>query len=186
MLQLKFFLLTIPLLFIRCDGLNEYTTYPCRFVFNMNTHANSAALRSTVGGTGIFCKVSKTYKGGANYYHFETNQGLSDDVIFTAEDEKTTVALGMKDAIWFGFGNLDIPATFYAYDNQCPNCFDPNAIPQKSRPLTVNSAGLATCSTCRRTYNMNTGGNITSGDAGDKLTRYHASYSSAGVVSVTN
>lgn len=168
------------------DTQSEYSTYPCRFVFNMNTHANSAALRSAVGSTGIFCKVTKTLKGGASYYHFETNQGLSDDVIFTAEDTRTTVSLGMNKAIWFGYGNLDVPAVFYGYDNECPNCFDPNGVPVKSRPLTVSSAGIATCSTCRRTYNMNTGGNIVSGDAGNKLTRYHASYSAAGVVTVTN
>jgi len=178
--------MAIAALFTGCDAQNEYATYPCRFVFNMNTHANSAALRSAVSSTGIFCKVSKTFKGGANYYHFETNQGLSDDVIFTAEDEKTTVSLGMNGAIWCGYGNLDIPAVFYGYDAQCPNCFDPNAIPKKSRPLSVSSAGIAKCSSCSREYNMNTGGNIVSGEAGNKLTRYHASYSSAGVVTVTN
>lgn len=169
-----------------CDAQSEYTTYPCRFVFNMNTHGNSAALRSTVGSTGIFCKVSKTQKSGASYYHFQTNQSLSDDVIFTAEDTRTTVLLGMNNGIWVGFGNLDVPATFYGYDAECPNCFDPNAVPIKSKALSVNTSGIAKCSSCGREYNMNTGGNIVSGDAGVKLTRYHASYSTAGIVTVTN
>lgn len=170
-----------------CTGIeSEYSTYPCRFVFNTTTHANSSALQSAVGGTGIFCKVSKETRSGANYYHFVTNQGLDDYVIFTAVDERTTVSLGMNNGIYFGYGNLDFPAVFYGYDAQCPNCFDPNAVPVKNYPLSVNTAGIASCGTCGRTYNMNTGGNIVSGDAGDKLTRYHASYSTAGVVSITN
>lgn len=168
------------------DTMTEYSTYPCRFVFNISTHGHSAALQSAVGATGIFCKVTKTYKGGANYYSFSTNQSLSDEVIFTAEDTRTTVALGMNNAIWFGYGNLDSPAVFYAYDGECPNCFDPNAIPVRSKPLSVSYAGIATCSTCHREYNMNTGGNIVNGDKGEKLTRYHATYSAAGIVAVTN
>ena len=36
------------------DTMSEYSTYPCRFVFNTATHGHSAALNSAVGGTGIF------------------------------------------------------------------------------------------------------------------------------------
>ena len=66
------------------DTMSEYSTYPCRFVFNTATHAHSAALGSAVGGTGIFCKVTTVIKGGARYYRFTTNQNMTDDVIFTA------------------------------------------------------------------------------------------------------
>ena len=68
------------------DTMSEYSTYPCRFVFNTATHGHSAALNSAVGGTGIFCKVTTVIKGGAQYYRFSTNQNMTDDVIFTAED----------------------------------------------------------------------------------------------------
>ena len=122
------------------DTMSEYSTYPCRFVFNTATHAHSAAL---------------------------------DDVIFTAEDERVSVLLGMNNAIWFGYGNLDIPPVFYAYDAECPNCFNPNMVPVRSHPLSVASTGIATCGTCHREYNMNTGGNIVKGDKGSPLTRYN-------------
>ena len=166
---------------------SEYSTYPCRFVFNMSQHANSAALRSTVGSTGIFCKVTRTMSNQAQYYSFATNQGLSDKVILNDIDRQTTIQLGMNNAIYIGYGNLDNPPVFYAYDGECPNCFDPNAVPVKSRPLKVSSTGIASCAVCHRQYNMNTGGNITAGDKGKPLTRYHASYvSTTGIVAVTN
>lgn len=168
------------------DITSEYSSYPCRFVFNMNTHATSAALLSAVSSPGIFCKVSKVYKSGAYYYYFQTNQGLSDYVIFTSEDTRTTVSLGMNNAIYVGYGTTDYPSVFYGFDAECPNCFDPDAVPVRSKALSVSTAGIATCSTCQRTYDMNNGGIVASGDDGDKLTRYHASYSAAGIVSVTN
>ena len=58
------------------DTMSEYSTYPCRFVFNTATHAHSAALGSAVGGTGIFCKVTTVIKGGARHYRFTTNSGV--------------------------------------------------------------------------------------------------------------
>ena len=165
---------------------NEFSSYPCRFVFNTSRHGQSAALLSTVGGTGVFCKVSKTVRGGAQYYHFETNAGLTDDVIFTTEDQQSTVLLGLNGSIIIGYGNLDVPKTFYAYDTECPNCFSPDAIPLKSRPLKLTTAGMAVCDVCHRQYNLNTGGNVVGGDNGRKLTRYHASYQADGTVVVIN
>ena len=74
-----------------------------------------------------------------------------------------------------GFGNLDYPAKFYAYDKECPNCFDPNVLPVRSKPLTMSSNGLATCNVCHRQYNMNSDGIVVAGDSGKKMTRYRAS-----------
>lgn len=168
------------------DASPEYSKRHCRFVFNTATHAHSAALQSTLASTGIFCKVTKIIKGGAEHYHFATNQNLTDDVIFTAEDKRTTVLLGSNNGIYIGYGNLDIPPIFYCYDAECPNCFNPDVVPVKSYPLTVSPAGLARCASCKREYNMNTGGNIVKGDKGNKLIRYNASYNAAGVVVVSN
>ena len=72
---------------------NEYCSYPCRFVFNTQRHGQSAALMGATSGTGVFCKVTTTIRGGAQYYRFENNAGLTDNVIFTQEDKQTTVLL---------------------------------------------------------------------------------------------
>lgn len=178
------------LLLLSCAAESEYTTYPCRFVFNTDMHSHSGALTSATQqlSPGVFCKVTHVVKGGASYYRFTTNQGLTDDVPYTAIEERTTPQLGMNNAIVLGYGNLSSPATFYGYDGECPNCFSPDRVPVVSRPLTLTTDGRAVCASCHREYDLNNGGNITKGatsSADKKLTRYHASCLGT-VVSVTN
>ena len=172
-----------------CSGADDlFCRYPCRFVFNTNTHAHSAALMAAATGRGVFCTVTLTQHSGASYYAFSNNMGTSDEVIFTGEDQRTTVLLGLNGRIIVGYGNLDDPAVCYAYDGECPNCFSPDAIPVRSYPLSVTSAGMAVCATCRRQFNLNTGGNVVQGDNGRKLNRYRTGgYAAAtGVMSVLN
>lgn len=168
-----------------CTGDNTYSTYPCRFVFDTAQHASSGALLSAVNplSPGIFCKVSKVMKGGASYYRFVTTEGLTDDIIFTAVDQRTTVTLGMNNGLVFGYANLAATTTFYGYDTECPNCFDPDAVPVTAHTLAIRNTGIAVCPTCHREYNLNTGGNITKGDQGKGLTRYRAAYNGS-VISI--
>ena len=168
------------------DSESMYCRYPCRFVFNPATHASSAALLTTVGTPGTFCTVSRVTKCGASYYHFVTTDGISDDVIFTMEDQRSTVLIGLNNAIVFGYGNVDYPPVLYAYDMECPNCFDPEAIPVRSHQIRTAQTGMATCPTCHRQYNLNTGGNVVGGDPGKQLSRYRAHYAPGGVLSVIN
>ena len=168
------------------DADSLYCRYPCRFVFNTNTHSHSAALMAAATGRGVFCAITTTLHGGATYYAFNTNMGTSDEVIFTAEDQRSTVLLGLNNRIIVGNGNLDDPTTFYAYDGECPNCFSPEAIPVKSRPLPLTPAGLATCAVCHREYTLNGGGGGGSGNRGARLRRFHASWAADGVLAVVN
>lgn len=170
---------------VGCTGDSTFSTYPCRFVFDTTQHASSAALLSAVNSlsSGIFCKVTKVMKGGASYYRFTTTAGLSDDVIYTAVDQRITITIGMNNGLVFGYPSLMTDGQLYAYDTECPNCFDANAIPVTAHTLTLQSTGIAVCSTCHREYNLNTGGNITKGDKGKGLTRYHATYNGT-VVSI--
>lgn len=173
-----------------CSAESEYTTYPCRFIFNTEQHAHSAALTSATQqlSPGVFCKVSMVVSGGASYFRFATNQSLTDDVPYTAIETRSTPELGMNNGIILGYGNLSSPATFYGYDAQCPNCFSPNEVPVRNRPLSMTTDGRAVCANCKREYDMNNGGVISKGatsSADKKLTRYHA-YVNGSVVSVTN
>ena len=64
-------------------------------------------------------------------------------------------------------------------------CFNPNAIPMRSKPLSISSSGIATCNTCKRQYDLNNNGFISSGDDGKRLTRYRATSTGPfGVLSV--
>ncbi len=124
---------------------------------------------------GVFCLVQKTMSGTAEQFAFTNNQGLSSTANFTAKEQRLSLTFGMNNGVIVGFSNLDSPATFYAYDRECPNCFDPDAIPVRSKPLSMSSTGWATCSVCSRVYNLNNRGYIVEGDEGEPLTRYPAS-----------
>lgn len=170
--------LTILCLTACANASDEYCRRPCYVVIDNSTHLDgtlASALNSTAPG--VFCLIQKTQKGGANYYHCSNNQGISSDIQWTAVDQRVTSIVGMNNGIIVGFGNLDFPAIFYAYDRECPNCFDPDAIPVKSKPLTMDEQGHATCNVCHRVYDMNNRGYIISGESGEPMTRYPASTS---------
>ena len=154
----------------------EYSSRACYFVFDNSTHQDptlSTAMKAN--SKGIFCYVTKTVLNGATYLVFSNNNGSSSKSIANAIDLKRSIILGMNNGLIVGYGNLSDPATFYAYDSQCPNCFDPDALPVKNYLLKMGSNGIATCPTCKREYDMNNGGNISKGDSGNKMTRYRTS-----------
>ena len=184
MKRYTYYIIALLTLFTACgDADFEYSGYPCYFTFN-NSASQSPALASATnpGSPGIFCRI--TMSGGA-YFNFATNQGLSDRVPLTAIDKQREYRIGVYNdtGIIVGYGNLNNPATFYAYDSQCPNCFESSNPPRYQ--LTMHTDGTAECGSCHRKYDMNNGGLVVSGDAGDKLIRYHGS-TIGGVVSVIN
>ncbi|MCD8289798.1 MAG: hypothetical protein LUC26_07855 [Prevotella sp.] len=169
--------LTVAALLSSCsDALTEYSDYPCRVVVD-NSLFLDATLASAMNSVtpGVFCMIQKTMNGSAEQFSFSSNQGLSSSQVFTAKDQQMSLIFGMNNGIIVGYGNIDYPAVFYAYDRECPNCFDPNAIPVRSKPLTMETNGHATCAVCGRVYDMNNRGYVISGDNGDPLTRYPAS-----------
>jgi len=158
------------------DAENEYTSLTCYFVFDNSVHQDATLATSMNNNApGIFCYATKSMKSGATYFDFSNNQGASSSAIANAIDQRRTMILGQNNGIIIGFGNADYPSTFYVYDAECPNCFDPNALPVRSHRLSMSSDGIATCKTCSRKYNLNAGGYISEGEQGNKLTRYRAS-----------
>lgn len=161
--------------FLSC-GKAEYefnTTIPCYFIYDNSTHQDptlASALNQSAPGT--FCYISQSSKSGASYVNFSTNQGLSSSQAKTALDNKYTYELGLNNGIIVGYGNLNSPATLYAYDHQCPNCADASSAYSPKYPLTMTTDGKAKCSKCGRTYDMNNGGVISDGESGNKMTRY--------------
>lgn len=161
-------------LFVACgDVESEFSTAPCALYFDNQTHNDFTLADAMTPLLGIFVTITTTSKSGAQYFVFTNNQGHSSQVVFDAKDKQRQQAgqliLGLNGAIIVGYGFSE---TFYAYDRECPNCFDSNALPLRSYPLKVNSAGIASCSHCHRTYDLNNGGIIASGSGGKKMTRY--------------
>ena len=158
-----------------------YSNYSCNLTIDNSKHLDHT-LNSAMNpnSKGIFCKISHKISSGALYFIFKNNQGLASESIFNAIDQRLQAQrhLGMNNGVIVGYGNPSDPAPFYAYDAECPNCFDHNAIPMKSYPLNMNGNGIATCAKCMRQYNMNTGGNCIN-NTGKGLTRYRATTTGA-------
>ncbi len=183
----KILILALSVLLCACEGAqNEFTIGECYVVIDNSVHQDptlASAMNSMAPG--IFCRIKQTMKGGAVYYVFASNMGGSSESVLNALDQRRSVMLGYNNGIIVGFGSMDVPPVFYAYDDECPNCFDPEVLPMRSKKLTLNSSGMAECAVCHRQYNMNTGGNIVSGDGGKKMTRYRGMTTGAfGVLSV--
>jgi len=163
----------------------EFSSYHAYFVFDNSVHQDatlSTAMNSL--SPGIFVHITTA---GSSHFAFENNQGLSSKQVVNAIDERRTTALGIynESGIIVGFGNLSSPAVFYCYDAQCPNCYAETSLPRYT--LSMTTTGLAKCSRCGRSYDMNNGGIVSSGEGGNKLIRYRATTSGPlGVLSVVN
>lgn len=158
-----------------------YSNYHCNLTIDNSTHQDPT-LGSAMNALspGVFCKIGFDSKGSDKFV-FTNNQGQSTTSPFNAIDERleSQLHIGLNQAVYVGYGNLDNPAQFYAYDAECPNCFSASALPLRSYPISVSQTGIATCSRCKRTYNMNTGGNVVSGETGKNLTLYRATTTGA-------
>lgn len=155
-----------------------YTNFRCNLYIDNATHQD-ATLASAMNpmSPGVFCKIS--YSPSTRSYVFSSNQGQNSSSVFNAIDTQrgNEGKIGMNNGLIVGYGNLSVSTSgayqFFAYDAQCPNCFDYNTIPLRNYPLTMTSAGIAVCANCKRQYNMNTGGNCTNNN-GKGLTQYRA------------
>lgn len=173
-------------------GSDDYTYSSLRLgLFIDNSTHQDATLASAMNpaSPGVFCRIS--YSASNRSYAFSSNQGQSSTSVFNAQDTQrgNSSRIGMNNGVIVGYGNLSTSETggysFFAYDAQCPNCFDYNAVPLRNYPLTMNSAGIATCANCKREYNMNTGGNCTN-NSGNGMTQYRASTTGALGILVVN
>ena len=168
-------LMGIITLFSGCGDTEElYSRHFCRFFFDNSIPNDPTLATAMTPNSGAFVTITASGK----QFVFTSNQGLESKANMTAKGERIGYVLGMNNGIIVGYGT-SVPPTFLAYDRECPNCFDVNALPMRSYKLSVDEFGTATCAHCHRQYNMNNGGIVSKGDAGKKLTRYYATTSGA-------
>lgn len=153
-----------------CGDTQElYSRTYARLVFDNATHSDATLATAMTRHAGVFVTITTSGK----QFVFESNQGLKSRANMTALDERRGYVLGMNGGLIVGYG-LSADGTFYAYDRECPNCFDPNNLPVRSYKVTVDNRGIGTCTNCHREYNLYEGGMVNKGDPGNKLTRYRA------------
>ena len=164
-------------LFVSCNGSEfEYSSTPCYLFIDNSVHRDPVLASALTRYSGTYVKISVTTKSGARYFSFFDNHGNHSESRFNAYDERRSLQIGKNGAVVVGYGN-SVDGVLYAYDLECPNCFDVNALPLKSRPLEIAEDGVATCHYCHRRYSMDNGGYIMEGDRGNKMTRYRSSAS---------
>lgn len=187
----RIILLLLPLLgglaggvLTSCTTETTFTSYHCYLVIDNSVHQD-ATLASAMNAMspGVFCLIANNE--AKQQFAFSNNYGAHSVKTFTAIDLRRTRAVGMNNAVVVGFGTLT--GEFYCYDRECPNCFNPDAIPVRSKPLTLGADGLATCPVCKRSYDMNNGGNCVSEGGVSGLTRYRANTTGPfGILTVGN
>lgn len=168
------------------DAEFDFSSERAYFIFDNSIHQD-ATLQSALNpmSPGVFCRISELTEGATLYFAFESNQGGSPTRSkANADDMRRTRVLGVynKTGIIVGYGNLTSPATLYAYDSQCPNCYAQTGMAQYK--LSISAKGLATCPNCHREYDLNNNG-LTS--SGKKLMKYRVSSTGPlGLLSVNN
>ena len=166
-------LLAAPLL-MGCGAESEFTSWPCRFIYDNSLHLDQVlASAANPAISGIFCKITEESHGGTKYLIFENNQGATSRQQEMAQDLRNNLRIGLNNGIIIGVQNF---GGFTAYDLQCPNCVRrENNMTNPNYRLTLDTkgSGIATCSKCSNRYDLNNGGLVVDGKEGDKgLSQY--------------
>lgn len=179
-------LLSLLLGIMACgDVQNEFTSMHCLVHFDNMIHSNAVLAGAMTSNSGIYVRITLTVKDGARCFLFENNQGQSSISKLNAKDEKPPQIVGQNDGLIVGFCMLETPAVFYAFDAECPNCFNFDQMDFRSYRLQMSSSHIATCNACKRKYDLGNGGMIIEGENGKKLIRYRAATTGPyGVLSV--
>lgn len=161
------------------DAQSEYSKY--RAALSLTGIETITPLRNALGSFGEYCTVTADLSG--KYFQCSTLHS-SQRVNRTGADAYhvyTCIAgfiIGRSSLTEIGTGNYPL----LCFDLACPNCYADDGI---SRALSLKEGGLAYCSRCKRTYDINDRGIVSDGKAGRKLERYHI-IASASALMVTN
>jgi nitrite reductase/ring-hydroxylating ferredoxin subunit len=150
----------------------EYSNrYRCHFTFNNSIHNNGKVL-AAVNSWGTFVHITLT---GANGIRLQLYGQDAEVVQAVASEQPERFSLGIDNSsgLFIGCSTLHDGA-LYAFDGQCPNCYTGGMTAYR---LEFSQSGQwVTCPSCHRSYDINNGGIVISGEAGNKLYRYRASY----------
>lgn len=181
-----FVILTVSTLFFvaSCssdDVEDTYSRYRAYFRYDNVMTAAAAPLHNALTGIGDFCSV---YTAG-NYLYLQTATTAAQPIPLN------DVAYYQSFIAISGFiiGRTNVPdmttgeLVLVAFDLACPNCYHDDDV---SKRLALQENGVVYCSRCKRTYDLNNLGLISSGERGRKLERYHIAYNGSTTVLVQN
>lgn len=152
---------------------SEYTTSQCYFAFNFSYH-NASRLLSVVNAYETYAIVHTEPLSGKAYRVVTDIYGTdaTHDDITTAEETQRTRIVGLSNGLIIGCSSLD--QTLYAFDRQCPNCYQASGLTAAPLQWADNSYTVK-CNKCGRQYSLTNGGVISAGEPGSRLLRYRVS-----------
>ncbi len=162
---------------VACTTDAEYSSWPCRFVYDNGVHLDQTLATATNSlSRGVFCHITETVRQGARHLVFTNSEGLSSTQRETAAENQSNYQLGLCNGIIVGFQTFNTQPNggFVAYDAQCPNCVRTgNAAGSSKYIVRMDSKGMATCPNCNRQYQLNNRGIVVNGEKDDhKLEQY--------------
>ena len=166
-------LFLFSLLFASCSGelvSNKYCNLPARFVF---TPVNSISqLYTSCESMGEWCSVEVD----GNRFLFTKPNGSQGIANRLSIQGYSGFYMGLSGFI-VGLPNVpevgEMESVVTCYDLACRNCYEDYYV---ARRLTLQEGGYAYCSRCRRTYDLNNVGQVSSGESGMPLFRYRVYY----------
>lgn len=169
-------------LFFGCSSDNSYTAYSrYRASFTYYTVMTTTPLKNALTSPGEYCAISLTANRKLNFVSPTLSQQV--DVTASAVYQSYTCVggfiAGMSNMPEMGADTQGL----VAYDLVCANCYRNDAI---QRALTLHEGGKAYCQRCKRTYDLNSKGIVSSGDKGRPLERYHIAYDGNNRMSIWN
>lgn len=150
------------------DVQNLYSGYDAYLRFQPVTSA--PPLYAALNSMGEYCTIRST----STSYLFNGPGGSHEHPRTAADNYNPMRAIG---GFIVGRSNLmdmtggDFP--LLCYDLACPNCYAEYSV---ARVLSLADGGLAKCTRCQRTYDLNNLGIVSAGEKGKKLFRYHIQY----------
>lgn len=153
---------------------NRYSAY--RAYFRYNPVSAKPNLFRACTSLGEFCSI--TYPPGVNYVIKSPSTFSSVDYIArTALQGYQGFVLGIGGGLVVGMPvlpeMLEQESRVVCYDLCCPNCYQDYHI---LKQMALYVGGLASCSSCQRSYDLNNQGIVSKGDAGRSLFRYYVDY----------
>lgn len=153
---------------------NRYSAY--RAYFRYNPVSAKPNLFRACTSLGEFCSI--TYPPGVNYVIKSPSTSSSVDYIArTPLQGYQGFVLGIGGGLVVGMPvlpeMLEQESRVVCYDLCCPNCYQDYHI---LKQMALYVGGLASCSSCQRSYDLNNQGIVSKGDAGRSLFRYYVDY----------
>lgn len=150
------------------DVQSLYSRYKASFVFYQL--ATAPPLNGAIGGYGEYCDI----RYDSQRYYF-TSLNASYTYNRDAVDLRNAT-VSLSNGYIVGRSTLtemnsDVQP-YVCYDRICPNCYSESSI---NKALSLKDGGFAECSRCKRVYDLNNFGIISSDTTGVKLERYHVS-----------